>query len=75
MNKKLLRDRYLKQPEVQKYCQLAAKFTLQSPKLAGLQQARQCPAQLSCQDKNASLCMEGLITGIMKIKSLISYPR
>lgn len=33
-------QRYQKEPEVHKYCVLAAKFTLQSPILARLQQAR-----------------------------------
>lgn len=59
MNKKL-RERGMRKSLKFRKTELAAKFTLQFPVLAGLQQAKQC-CVLSNQGKNAVLYMDGLV--------------
>lgn len=58
MNKKL-RERGIRKSLKFRKTELAAKFTVQFPVLAGLQQAKRCV--LSNQGKNAVLCMDGLV--------------
>ena len=66
MNKKLLRDRCIRKRLKFRNIVLAAKFTLRSPILLVPQQARWCPAQLSCRGKNPIFFIEGVIIGICK---------